>query len=106
MLFGFASHVDNDVRAEWARNALEVFCQEVFNGRDFAELLEAKEDGATNNASDGADAIGDLITDLLHLARKHGIDPTAIARIAVANFEEEEEEEAREDDEDDGEQPF
>mgnify|MGYP007008294436 CR=1 FL=1 len=84
----------NADRAEWARNAMNTFAKETFGGRTFDQLLE---DGDTPQNSDGACAIGDLIADLLHLARKNNIDPQGCINSALMHFEAEEEEEANED---------
>ncbi|WP_027859702.1 hypothetical protein [Marinobacterium jannaschii] len=49
--------VTNEVRAEWARNALEYF----------ASL-------SRDNPEDREDSVGDLLCNLMHYAKEEGID--------------------------------
>jgi len=67
-------------RAQWARNALAVFTAETYGG-DHPDRMHPE---------DLESAIGDLICDLLHLARYHPrMDETAIHAHALAMFEQE-----------------
>lgn len=68
---------DNKDRAEWAQAALVAFTTNVNFGRTPDEL----EDG------DHADAVADLICDLLHYAEQQGFDPEALLAQAKINFE-------------------
>ncbi len=74
------SHVSeptNQDRARWARHALAVFTAETFSG-DHPDTM---------HRDDLECAIGDLICDLLHLARQKGFDPQAILEDANGHFE-------------------
>ena len=74
------SNPNNAMRAGWAAVAVEAF-------RDVCV-------GDPLDSPDGMkDAIGDLIADLLHLARAEGIDPQAMLHNGRMHFEAEEEEE-------------
>ena len=65
-------------RAQWARNALAVFTAETYSG-DHPDSM---------HADDLDTAIGDLICDLLHLARYHPrLDAVAIHSHALDLFE-------------------
>jgi hypothetical protein len=97
----FFSEPDNDTRANLAEMALDVFCSKTFGGRDFQTLVG---EGDHSNYSDAACALGDLICDLMHLARRQGFDPHSCVNAAIRNFEAEEEEAVEEDRAD--EQPF
>lgn len=68
---------DNQDRAEWAEAALVAFTTNVNYGRTPADL----DDG------DRADAVADLICDLLHYAEQQGFDPEALLAQAKINFE-------------------
>jgi hypothetical protein len=60
--------ITNADRAGWALSALTGFID-------------------STRVDDEADAIGDLITNLLHLARAQGLDAASIARRALAMME-------------------
>jgi hypothetical protein len=78
----------NIQRAQWARNALAVFTAETYSG-DHPDSM---------HADDLDTAIGDLICDLLHLARYHPrLDAAAIHSHALHTFETELAEEERRD---------
>lgn len=64
----------NAERAQWAESAARVFSSEC--GPDFTYDTET--------------CIGDLITDLLHLARKNQIDPIKLVTHAIAQWSAEE----------------
>jgi hypothetical protein len=70
----------NVQRAQWARNALAVFTAETYSG-DHPDTMDRH---------DKETAIGDLICDLLHLARYHTrMDAFAIHSHALEMFEQE-----------------
>jgi len=70
----------NVERAQWAKDALAVFTAQTYGG-DHPDSM---------NPEDLESAIGDLICDLLHLARYHPrMDAAAIHAHALAMFEEE-----------------
>lgn len=85
--------VCNDDRAEWARNAVDGFGEEVFHGRTFTDEAAEGPDGDTGDAHD---MIMDLIGNLCHLADRHKWDVDLMVRNAVATFKEERDEEAAE----------
>jgi hypothetical protein len=66
----------NADRARWARNALEIFTAQTYSGSD-PETMEPH---------DLECAIGDLICDLLHYARRQGFDTGSILHTACGNF--------------------
>ena len=73
-------------RAQWAKNALAVFTAETYSG----------DQPDTMHPDDLETAIGDLISDLLHLARYHPrMDAAAIHSHAIVTFEAEIAEEER-----------
>ncbi len=63
-------------RAAWAKEALAVFTARTFSG-DHPDTMDR---------DDLESAIGDLITDLLHLARLSGFDPDRIFPRALDQF--------------------
>lgn len=69
-------HPENEKRANWARNAAQVFAKETF-GRSLVKAIE--EEG-------GETVIGDLIGDLGHLCRRYGIDYEAALTSAASHF--------------------
>ncbi|MBL0523165.1 hypothetical protein JD523_20115 [Aeromonas enteropelogenes] len=77
------SEPSNSTRADWADQALTTFTRETHFGRSPDEL----------DQDDMADAIADLICDLLHYADRQGLDPEQLISQAVTNhrFEREEE---------------
>jgi len=70
------SEPTNQVRARWAKNALAEFTRETFDGNH--------PDGM--HRDDLECAIGDLICDLLHLAKQNGFDPQRILEQGNAHF--------------------
>lgn len=86
----------NEDRADWAEVAANTFAEATYGGRTFTEMAAEQPDVG----DDAYTALQDLITDVLHLARRHGWDPAEMTRSAVANFDEEEAEEAEEAEED------
>jgi hypothetical protein len=70
------SEPTNRDRARRARDALAVFTAETFSG-DHPDTM---------HRNDLECAIGDLITDLLHLAQQEGFDPQAILEHANGHF--------------------
>ena len=79
------SEPTNIERAQWAKNALAVFTAETYSG----------DEPDTMHPQDLEAAIGDLICDLLHLARYHPrMDALAIHSQARDMFEQELAEEA------------
>lgn len=71
----------NATRAEWAEQALNTFTNNVNYCRSSAEL----------EPGDRADAISDLICDLLHYAVEQGFDPERLLAQAKMNFDFEQE---------------
>jgi hypothetical protein len=69
----------NRDRAEWARNALAVFTAETFSG-DHPDTMER---------GDLECAMGDLVADVLHLARCEGFNPEAILQHGRDHFQHE-----------------
>lgn len=67
----------NDLRAEWAEQALTTFTNNVNYGRSPAEL----------EPGDRADAVADLICDLLHYSFEQGFTPELLLAQAKTNFE-------------------
>ncbi len=89
-MFNFADcHPTNATRADWAENAVDTFAEETYGGRTFTEMVAEQPEAG----DDAYTAIQDLITDVLHLARRHGWEPAEMVRRAVSNFEDEEAEE-------------
>lgn len=81
-MFQPTDHEPNNAdRAEWARAAVETF-RDVCHGSPLDEPEGIEE------------AIGDLIADLLHLARAHNIDPSIMVNRGMLHFEAEEAEAA------------
>jgi len=70
------SEPTNQDRARWAKDALARFTAETFGG-DHPDTM---------HRDDLECAIGDLIADLLHLARQKGFDPQAILEQGNAHF--------------------
>lgn len=85
----------NDQRAEWAREAVDVFGETVFCGRTFTDEAIEGPDGDTGDAHD---MVMDLIGNLCHLAHRHKWDVDLMVAAAVATFKEERDEEAAEND--------
>ncbi|MGY3581999.1 NTP pyrophosphatase (non-canonical NTP hydrolase) [Bradyrhizobium sp. USDA 4341] len=71
------AEVDNETRAGWAEEALRTFM--------FQTRLNPGE-------ADNQEALGDLLGDLCHLARKLGMDPVDTVRKGLAVFLDEEHE--------------
>ncbi|BCK65818.1 hypothetical protein KAM448_35080 [Aeromonas caviae] len=69
--------ISNATRAEWAEQALSTFTNNVNFCRNPAEL----------ESGDRADAIADLICDLLHYAVEQGYHPDLLLEQAKMNFE-------------------
>lgn len=67
----------NATRAEWAEQALNTFTTNVNYSRSPAEL----------EPGNRADAIADLICDLLHYAVEQGFSPELLLEQAKMNFE-------------------
>lgn len=76
---------NNLTRAAWAAEALVVFTARTYCGDHPDDM----------HRGDLETAIGDLITDLLHLACVRGFDARDLARHAIDHFEAERYEEAR-----------
>ncbi|HZZ80810.1 MAG TPA: hypothetical protein VFE62_20070 [Gemmataceae bacterium] len=70
------SEPTNANRADWAKEALAVFTARTFSG-DQPDLM---------CRHDLDSAIKDLICDLLHYARQHALDVSAIVQQAFRNF--------------------
>lgn len=79
--------VTNAMRADWAHDAMNAFCIETYGGRDFDKLLDEAASTGTVAESDASTAICDLICNLMHLARMHGIDPHDCIDSGVSTFE-------------------
>jgi phage terminase small subunit len=82
--------VTNETRADWAREALNVFAARTFSGETFDAMMEGWDTPADALTGDGPDALRDLLTNLLHLAREIGMDPVATHAGALRTFEDEE----------------
>lgn len=82
--FSLAGPTNAD-RARWAENALNVFGVETFAGNNFTDTVVEQPD----TGGDAYTMVQDLITDLLHLARRHGWDPAVIMVKAQDAFDEE-----------------
>lgn len=67
----------NTIRGEWAEQALTTFTTNVNYGRTPAEL----------ESGDRADAVADLICDLLHYSSAQGFNPEHLLAQAKMNFE-------------------
>lgn len=93
MSFPYFDAPTNEDRAEWAREALNVFSARTFGGETFDSLMEGWDTPAEALTGDGPDALRDLLTNLLHLAREIGMDPVAAHQSALRTFEDEEAEE-------------
>lgn len=76
---------NNDDRAAWAENAVNVFAEETYCGRTFTATVKEQPD----TGDDAYTMCQDLISDILHLARKHGWEADRMIRNAVGAFEEE-----------------
>ena len=75
------SNPDNAARAAWAYAAVEAF-------RDVCR-------GSPLDCEDGMqEAIGDLLANIMHLARQEGLDPEAMINTGRMHFEAEEAEES------------
>lgn len=83
---------DNADRANWAENAVNAFGVETYCGRTFTATVKDQ----PNDHGDAYTMCQDLISDILHLARRHGWEAERMIRLAVANFEAEVEEESSE----------
>lgn len=75
--------VTNEMRAEWAKNALTLFTKETYYDRSPEQLTP----------EDREDAVADLICDLLHYANSQGFNCDDIVRRSAALFKEEVEDE-------------
>jgi hypothetical protein len=73
------SEPTNQERADWAREALDVFGQRTFSKSFTDAMAEAQ---ATDTTCDGYAMLTDLIADLLHLADEHGWDPERVSKSA------------------------
>lgn len=80
---------NNDTRADWAENAVNEFGIETYGGRTFTDTVVEQ----PSEKGDAYTMIQDLITDLLHLAKRHGWDTERMIHRAVFNFEDEVDEE-------------
>lgn len=87
------SEPDNNDRADWAENAANTFAEETYGGRTFTELVEEQPDVG----DDAYTVLQDLITDVLHLAKRHGWSAVELLQRAQSNFDDEVEEEAGDD---------
>ena len=72
-------HEENERRANWATDALATFCADGFCGRSVEATI----------ADEGATPIYDLISNLLHVAVRHELDPEDIMRRAQEQFDHE-----------------
>lgn len=77
----------NADRADWAREALNVFAKRTFGGESYDHMLKREEPG--DEHTDSEDALNDLICNLLHLAQQRGLDVDRCLRVAKGNFAEE-----------------
>lgn len=84
------SEPTNAQRADWARDALDVFGRAVFH-QSADEMIAT---GRGDRDGDLACAISDLICDLMHLADQHGLDAYNVYGAALTNYEAEVEEAA------------
>ncbi len=82
----------NAERADWAREAVNTFAIDTYCGRTFDRLVVEQPDAG----GDAYTAIQDLMTNLMHLARRQGWDPEKITAAAALIFNDEEAEEAEE----------
>jgi O-succinylbenzoate synthase len=83
---------DNEDRAGWAHVALNAFAKETRNDPREQEVeISDDEIGGRDQLEEVA---GDLICDLMHLLKLHGLEPEEIIATARYNFEFEEDEEA------------
>ena len=85
--------VTNSDRADFAAEALNVFCVRTYGGQSFDELIAEAHEAKSFEESDAGTAIFDLICDLMHLARRHGIDPHECVNSGISTFQTEEAEE-------------
>lgn len=84
------SEPTNEDRAAWAENAVNTFSVETYFGRTFtATVVEQPDPG-----DDAYTMIQDLMSNLLHLARRQGWDAKAMNDAALLVFCEEVDEEA------------
>lgn len=72
----------NAKRAQWARNALDLFSRQSY-GESFAALPS----GDPVTMGDDHCALKDVITDLLHLTVELGWDPEEMLELAKMNFD-------------------
>lgn len=84
---------DNDDRADWAVLAADAFAEETYGGRTFTDLIEEQPDVG----DDAYMVLQDLISDILHLARRHGWSAVELLQRAQMNFDDEVEEEGLDD---------
>lgn len=94
------SEPTNADRAEWAREALNVFAATTFSGTTFDEMMADWPTPEEALTGDGPDALGDLVCNLLHLAREVGLDPERVMLNAMQTFRDEEQDEELGDDDD------
>ncbi|WP_375292138.1 hypothetical protein [Sphingomonas melonis] len=76
----------NADRADWAESALDTFGQDTYCGRLFTDEVAGK---AGNTDSDAYTMVQDLMTNLMHVARRYGWDAAEMTRKAAAMFEDE-----------------
>ena len=79
--------VTNSDRAEWARNAVNLFGVETYCGRSFDNDLAQYKPGEDTTDSGAYTMIQDLIGDLLHLTVATGWDPVGLLRKAKSSFD-------------------
>lgn len=84
----------NSDRADWAAEALNVFCVSTYDGRSFDDLISEARDGGEITQSDASTAICDLIGNLMHLAARYGLDPHDCVDSGTSTFELERDEES------------
>lgn len=77
----------NEDRAGWAMTALNAYAKETRSTGEQEIVIDHDEEDATEQLEEVA---GDLLCDLMHLLRKHGVDPTDIIDRGYMHFNAEE----------------
>ena len=83
------SEPNNADRANWAEIAVNAFGEETYCGRTFTATVVQQ----PTDQGDAYTMAQDLVSDIMHLARRHGWDPVKMLENARWHFECEEEEE-------------
>ena len=79
-------------RAAWAEDAVNVFAEATYHGRTFTKTVIEQ----PNVGEDAYTMIQDLVSNCMHLARKHDWDPADLINRAKFIFEDEEADAERE----------